>query len=188
TPSAPARRSSPGARRTGWRPMPGLSAAPPPVLPGGKNAPSNRSRPHAPPIQRWLEHLDGERALSPHTLRAYEGDLVGFLDFLGRDFLAKPIASIAPGEVDALAVRSFLASLTKRGLSRRSQGRALAAVRGFFRWAAREGIVPANPAQGIRTPKAPKTLPRHLRPGEIESLLEPPDATEPMGRRDRALL
>jgi len=141
-----------------------------------------------PLIQRWLEHLDGERALSPHTLRAYEGDLVGFLDFLGRDFLAKPIASIAPGEVDALAVRSFLASLTKRGLSRRSQGRALAAVRGFFRWAAREGIVPANPAQGIRTPKAPKTLPRHLRPGEIESLLEAPDATEPMGRRDRALL
>jgi len=141
-----------------------------------------------PLIQRWLEHLDGERALSPHTLRAYEGDLVGFLAFLSEDFLAKDPKTIDPTEVDPLAIRSFLAAQTKRGLSRRSQGRALAAVRGFFRWLAREGIVAANPAQGVRTPKAPKTLPRHLRPGEIESLLAAPDVNETFGHRDRAML
>ncbi len=141
-----------------------------------------------PLIQRWLEHLDGERALSPHTLRAYEGDLVGFLAFLSEDFLAKDPKTIEPTEVDPLAIRSFLAAQTKRGLSRRSQGRALAAVRGFFRWLAREGIVVANPAQGVRTPKVGKTLPRHLRPGEIESLLAAPDVNETFGHRDRAML
>lgn len=141
-----------------------------------------------PLIQRWLEHLDGERALSPHTLRAYEGDLVGFLAFLSEDFLAKDPKTIEPTEVDPQAIRSFLAAQTKRGLSRRSQGRALAAVRGFFRWLAREGMVKANPAQGVRTPKAPKTLPRHLRPGEIESLLAAPDVSETFGHRDRAML
>ncbi len=141
-----------------------------------------------PLIQSWLEHLDGERALSPHTLRAYEGDLVGFLAFLSEDFLAKDPKTIDPTEIDPLTIRSFLAAQTKRGLSRRSQGRALAAVRGFFRWLAREGIVKANPAQGVRTPKAPKTLPRHLRPGEIESLLAAPDVNETFGHRDRAIL
>ncbi len=141
-----------------------------------------------PLIQRWLEHLDGERALSPHTLRAYEGDLVGFLAFLSEDFLSKDPKTIDPTEVDPQAIRSFLAAQTKRGLGRRSQGRALAAVRGFFRWLAREGIVAANPAQGVRTPKAPKTLPRHLRPGEIESLLAAPDLTTLFGHRDRAML
>ncbi|MEP7012559.1 MAG: tyrosine recombinase XerC [Acidobacteriota bacterium] len=141
-----------------------------------------------PLIQSWLEHLDGERALSPHTLRAYEGDLVGFLGFLSEDFLGKDPKTIEPTEIDPLAIRSFLAAQTKRGLSRRSQGRALAAVRGFFRWLAREGIVKANPAQGVRTPKAPKTLPRHLRPGEIESLLAAPDVNETFGHRDRAIL
>ncbi len=141
-----------------------------------------------PLIQRWLEHLDGERALSPHTLRAYEGDLVGFLSFLAEDFLTKDPKLIEPSEVDRQAIRSFLAAQTKRGLSRRSQGRALAAVRGFFRWLAREGIVAANPAQGVRTPKAPSKLPRHLRPGEIESLLAAPDVNETFGHRDRAIL
>src|SRR6185295_17793367 len=70
--------------------------------------------PMRPLIQRWLEHLDGERALSPHTLRAYEGDLVGFLAFLSEDFLAKDPKTIDPTEVDPLAIRSFLAAQTKR--------------------------------------------------------------------------
>ena len=139
-------------------------------------------------VHRFLEHLDGERGLSAHTLRAYEGDLSAFVEFLSREFFDRPAAEISPSEVDPLAIRSFLASLSKKGLGKRSQGRALAAVRSFFRWAAREGHVPANPAIATRTPKVPKTLPRHLRPGEIETLLEAVDLSEPLGRRDRAML
>lgn len=139
-------------------------------------------------IHRYLEHLREERNASSETVRAYEGDLLRFHEFLARDFLGKDPAEVLPTDVDALAVRSYLASLTRRGIARRSQGRALAAVRSLFRFACREGILPANPAQGIRTPKVPKTLPRHLRPGEVEELLEAPKGEEPLVLRDRAIL
>jgi len=154
-------------------------------------------------IHRYLEHLEGNRNLSPHTVRAYEGDLLRFLDFLASDFLARPAGEVQPAEVDGLAVRSFLAALHTRGLGRRSQARALAAVRGLLRFACREGILAANPAQGVPAPKLPTTLPRHLRPGEVEALLEAPAAADPspgsepapggalaaaLARRDRAVL
>ena len=128
-------------------------------------------------IQRFLEHVEGERGLSPHTVRAYESDLLRFLDFLARDFLARAPEAVRPEDVDGLAVRSFLASLHAQGLERRSQARALSALRSLLRFACREGTLAANPAAGIPTPKLPKTLPRHLRPGEVEALLEAPAAT-----------
>ena len=139
-------------------------------------------------IHRYLEHLQGERQLSPQTLRAYEHDLVTFHEFLSRDFLGKEPDAVRPEDVDPLAVRSFLAALTRAGLGKRSQGRALSAVRSLFRFACREGTLEANPAQGVKTPKAPKTLPRHLRPGEVESLIEAPEGDGPLIPRDRAIL
>jgi integrase/recombinase XerC len=139
-------------------------------------------------IHRYLEHLQGERQLSPETLRAYEHDLLTFHAFLARDFLGKEPDAVRPQDVDPLAVRSFLAALTRSGLGKRSQGRALSAVRSLFRFACREGILEANPAQGVRTPKAPKTLPRHLRPGEVERLIEAPAGDGPLVLRDRAIL
>ncbi len=139
-------------------------------------------------IHRFLEHVQGERQLSPQTLRAYEHDLVVFHEFLCRDFLNKDPEAVRPEEVDALAVRSFLAALTRKKLGKRSQGRALSAVRSLFRFACLEGTLAANPAQGVRTPKVPVTLPRHLRPGEVESLIEAPEGDEPLVRRDRAIL
>jgi integrase/recombinase XerC len=93
--------------------------------------------------------------------------------------------------VDAAAVRSFLAYLTGKGLSKKTQARMLSAVRSLFRYACREGLLAANPAQAVRTPKIPQTLPRHLRPGEVENLVEAPtaaDGDEPLALRDRALL
>jgi integrase/recombinase XerC len=140
-------------------------------------------------IHRFLEHLGEERGVSRHTLRAYEGDLLRFLDFLARDFLARDPDTVRPEEVDALAVRSFLAAETRRGLGRRSQGRELSAIRSLFRFACREGTLAANPARAVRTPKHPKILPRHLRPGEVERLLEAPGAREgPLAVRDSALV
>ena len=142
-------------------------------------------------IRRFLEHLGEERAFSPHTLRAYRADLERFLAFLATEFLGRPAIEIEPSDVDALAVRSYLAALHRRGVGRKSQGRALSAVRSLFGFAAREGVVAANPARGIPTPKAPRNLPRHLRPGEIEQLLDAPaaDGREgPLPARDRALL
>jgi integrase/recombinase XerC len=143
-------------------------------------------------VQRFLEHLGEERNYSPHTLRAYRGDLERFVAFLAEDFLDRPAADLRPGDVDPLAVRSFLAALHRDGAGRRSQGRALSAVRSLFRFACREGVMAANPAAGVPTPKAPRDLPRHLRPGEVEDLVEAPAADEredaALALRDRALL
>lgn len=143
-------------------------------------------------VARFLEHLDEERACSPHTLRAYRRDLERFVGFLAADFLDRPPAEVRPADVDALAVRSFLAWMHREGVGRKSQGRALSAVRSLLAFACREGAIAANPARGVPTPKAPRELPRHLRPGEIESLLEAPAgddrADQALVARDQALL
>jgi len=136
---------------------------------------------------RFLEHLEGERALSPHTVRAYAGDLERFVDFLAVEYWSTAPEAIDLAAIDVIAVRSFLAALA-RDHGRRSQGRALSALRTFFRWACRVGEAAANPAQRVRTPKAPQTLPRHLRPGEIEALLAAPQGDAPPAQRDRAIL
>jgi integrase/recombinase XerC len=142
-----------------------------------------------PLIHRFLEQLQVERNLSPHTVRAYESDLVRFHEFLARDFLSCPPEEVAAPAIDTLAVRSFLAALHSQGLGRRAQGRALSAVRSFLRALCRDGVLAANPAEGVRTPKSPKNLPRHLRPGEVEDLLAAPaSAAGPLALRDRAIL
>jgi integrase/recombinase XerC len=137
---------------------------------------------------RFLRHLAEERNYSAHTLRAYRGDVERFLAFLAGEFLGRPLDEVRPAAVDALAVRSFLAALTRQGVGRRSQGRALSAVRSLMRFACREGVLDHNPAATVRTPKQPRRLPRHLRPGEVETLLAAPAGDQPLARRDRALL
>ena len=139
-------------------------------------------------IDRFLEHLEAERNLSPHTVRAYGRDLERFLEFLSVDFLAREAKRIRPRDVDPLAVRSFLAKLSRAGVGRRSQARALSALRSFFRYTCLEGQTSSNPAAPVRSPKQERRLPRHLRPGEIESLIEAVDGDEPLARRDRAIL
>ncbi len=142
-------------------------------------------------IARFLQHIGLERNLSRHTLRAYQGDLDTFLSFLVSYLNCAP-AQLTPEQVEPMAIKAFLATLTRRGLKRRSQARTLSAVRRLFAFACREGLLPANPTAGVRTPKQEKRLPRHLRPGEIENLIESPEAAptaDPrLVRRDRALL
>ncbi len=139
-------------------------------------------------IERFLEYLVLERNYSVHTHRAYRCDLDRLQGFLG-EYLAKPEDQLRPADLDPAAVRSFVASLHRDGLSRRSQGRALSTVRSLGRFACREGVLEANPAEGVATPKAEKTLPRHLRPGEIETLVEAPAQTPgALSVRDRAIL
>ncbi len=139
-------------------------------------------------IERFLGHLRDERGLSPHTVRAYRRDLERFLDFLAADFLACARDAVRPAAADALAVRSFLAALARSGTGAASRARALSALRGLFRFALREGVREDDPTAGVASPKQPQQLPRHLRPGEIEALLEAAGGDEPLELRDRALL
>ena len=139
-------------------------------------------------IEAFLAHLAEERSLSPHTVRAYRRDLDRFVAFLGRDWLAVDVDAIELSEIDSTAVRAFLGALDRDGLGAKSRGRTLSAVRSFFRWAALAGQVPSNPATGVRSPKTENRLPRHLRPTEVDRLLEAAVGDEPLRRRDRAML
>jgi len=104
----------------------------------------------------YLAVLANERASSPHTLRAYERELRGFVAYIvktqGRDTPASAI--------EHTRIRAYLGSLYDRGLSKASAARALAAVRSWFRWLARFGHVNQNVASLVATPKLPKRLPR----------------------------
>ncbi len=126
-----------------------------------------------------------ERNCSEHTVRAYGRDLAAFADFRA----AGGGNASDLKDIDQLLVRSFVASLNKRRLARRTQGRHLSSLRGLFRYACLSGRMQSNPADSVPTPKVEKTLPRHLRPGEIDALLEAPASRAgPLGLRDRALL
>ena len=87
-----------------------------------------------------------------------------------------------------LSIRAFLGDLHKRGNSRASAARKLAAIRTFGRYLRREGVLEGDPAALVGTPKREQRLPAHLGEAEMSRLLEMPDTSQPLGRRDRAIL
>jgi len=104
-----------------------------------------------------------ERNVSPHTIKAYAGDLSVFASHAGlRSW----------DSVDHITIRGFLSVLYEKGLSKTSVARALAAVRSLFRWLAQEGLVQQNPASLVSTPKIPKKLPRVPTIEEMNAVLE----------------
>jgi len=138
-------------------------------------------------LDEFLEHLRLNENASLHTVRAYESDLAQFLVFLaGR--LGRRKADLAPVDFDHVHVREFMSELHKRGNSRSSAARKLAAIRTFGRYLRREGILDGDPAALVGTPKRELRLPAHLAEGEMTRLLEMPDPSHPLGRRDRAIL
>lgn len=136
-------------------------------------------------IHRFLRHLELERTFSPRTVRAYRSDLEGFLEFLRVDYFATE--EVSPKVVDSAAVRSFLAHLARRKVAPATQSRALSAVRSLFHYARREEEVEVNPATAVRTPKVPKKMPKDLRPGEMERLLDAVGGEGELGDRNRAI-
>jgi integrase/recombinase XerC len=104
----------------------------------------------------YLAVLANERASSPHTLRAYERELRGFVVYIAKHQGHDTPASA----IEHTTIRAWLGSLYDRGLSKASAARALAAVRSWFRWLARFGHVSQNVASLVATPKLPKHLPR----------------------------
>ena len=106
--------------------------------------------------ERFLAMLRDERGASEHTLRAYSREVRAFADFLGG--LLGEDAAIR--SVEHTHIRAYLAVLYDKGLTKASAARALAAVRSWFKWLAKSGLVEANPASLVSTPKLPKHLPR----------------------------
>lgn len=129
----------------------------------------------------FLRHLALERTLSPRTVDAYRQDLEALTTFLERS------GTDLRGATYPL-LRRWLAHLGSRGYARSTIARRAAAVRTFYRFAVRRGIVERNPASLLISPKLGTRLPSVLKPGEADSLVEAPVADDPWAKRDRALL
>jgi integrase/recombinase XerC len=138
-------------------------------------------------LRAFLEFLRLNRNVSPHTAAAYESDLSQFLTFAAAH-LGKRRAELAPDDLDLALIRGFLAALHKQGQSRASAARKLSALRTFARFLRRSGAIESNPAALAVSPKREQKVPAHLSVDEMSHLLEMPDATQPLGRRDRAIL
>src|SRR6185437_15973752 len=104
----------------------------------------------------FLAMLANERGASEHTVRAYAREVRGFAAYLG-ETLGK---NARIGTVEHLHIRAYLGVLYERGLTKASAARALAAIRSWFKWLAKEGKVAQNPALLVSTPKRPLHLPR----------------------------
>jgi integrase/recombinase XerC len=138
-------------------------------------------------LKEFLQFLRLNRNASAHTVRAYESDLSQFLKHVAAAAGVKR-ADLTPSHLDRMAIRGFLADLHKRGLSRASAARKLAAARTFLRYLRREGLMDDDSGTLVPTPKREVRMPVHLSEEEMARLLEAPDDDGPLGRRDRAIL
>ncbi len=121
-------------------------------------------------IDRFVRYLESERNASAHTIRAYSRDLAGFTSHAATQLGRTP----RPPEIDRLVLRSYLAQLHSRGLSKTSISRQLACLRTFFNFLCREGIVSRNPARALLAPRTGRRLPAHLDEAEAAELIEIP--------------
>ena len=138
-------------------------------------------------LKAFLQFLKLNRSASAHTVRAYESDLG---QFLGHAAVLAGItrASLEPAHLDRAALRGFMADLHKRGLSRASAARKLAAARTFLRYLRREGVVDDDAGAMVPTPKRDVRMPVHLSEQEMARLVTAPPSDQPLARRDRAIL
>lgn len=132
-------------------------------------------------VDAYLTHLSVERRLSMNSVESYARDL----QLLGRYAagIERPLAALTAPDLDA-----FVRALMGEGRSPNSVARAVACVRGFYRFLALDGRVAVNPADGLRPPKAWKALPSFLSGEDVDRLLAAPDVHTPKGLRDRALI
>lgn len=132
-------------------------------------------------VTDYLDHLRAERGLSGNTISAYRSDLQKLAAWARS-------REQALEEIKARDVAAFLAHLRALGLSARSAGRAVHAIRGFFRFLVREEKLRDDPMENVRSPRPFKPLPRFLNRAQVEALLQAPGPGTALGLRDKAIL
>jgi|SRR6185436_9356492 len=140
-------------------------------------------------ITQFLEHLRYERNVSEHTLRNYSSDINQLLEYLAP---AHPdTGERTPPDlhqVDHITIREWLSLLHSQQKTKASIARKLAALRTFFQFLVREGVIELNPAKLVSTPRLEKKLPKHLSIEEAIKFIETPDKETDIGKRDAAML
>lgn len=137
-------------------------------------------------LDGFATHLRDERGRSPHTVRAYVGDVA---DLLG--FAAEQGVGELP-DLDLAILRAWLAGMDRRGAARSTIARRVAAARCFTAWALRQGRVEADPAARLSAPTARRGIPEVLRQGQVDELMAVAvlraDDSDPVHQRDVAML
>jgi integrase/recombinase XerD len=129
----------------------------------------------------YLAALVVERGLARHTVAAYRTDLIAFGKWLATQ-------GRAAASCERADLRRYVTALRGRGLSARSAARALAALRGFYRYLLERGVASQDPTLELETPKLMRSLPYFLTAEEVDALLGAPDVTTSLGLRDRAMV
>jgi integrase/recombinase XerC len=142
-------------------------------------------------LQRYINFLEAEKHASPYTVRNYTSDLCGnlkrgtpkgFFQYLE----LRQINNL--NEVNRHTLRDYLAYLMQQGVAKVSLARKVSAVRSFYRFLVREGVITENPIEAAVSPKLDKRLPQVLTIEETIRLIQAPDITVPHGLRDRAII
>lgn len=134
-------------------------------------------------LKRYMLHLGIEKGVSEATLRAYEGDILQFFEYLRDSGTTADPSSTAPAHL-----RSWLGSLSRNGYTARSISRKVASLRSFFSWLARQGEIEKDPTLGISTPKKGRDLPVFVGREAVGRMMELPPVDSRKGIRDRAIL
>ena len=132
-------------------------------------------------IDTYLTYLRDVRRMSPNTIASYARDLNALAAFAEK-------RAHAVEALDRRELESFARQLVSSGLSPRSAARAIACIRGYYRFLLLEKRVPADPAEDLRAPRAWPGLPKYLDVEEVDRLLAQPDSSHPRGLRDKALI
>jgi integrase/recombinase XerC len=130
-------------------------------------------------VAGYLRVLANERGASAHTLRAYQRELHGFAAFIAEHYGKDQSVD----RIEHTDIRAYLGTLYDRGLSKASAARALAAIRSWFKWLARAGLVEQNAASLVATPRLPKHLPRVPSIEQMNRVVDSVARTRPAGRR-----
>lgn len=115
-------------------------------------------------VRMFIRHLETEKLRSAETVRAYRADLEDFHECLKSSQGPEQISSVT--QIDAFHIRGFIASRFGK-VKKETVGRKLTAIRTFFRFLVREGVVPSNPAARVKAPKRDQPLPRALSVDEM---------------------
>jgi integrase/recombinase XerC len=137
-------------------------------------------------LRGFLDYIRLNRNASPHTVAAYKSDLSQFIAFAGEHTGRRQ--TLQPKHLNLEVIRGYLGELYRQGQARSSVARKVSALRTFTRYLRREGLIEADPAVLAVAPKRAQTVPAHLSVDEMSQLLETPDVSTPLGRRDRAIL
>ena len=138
-------------------------------------------------LKSFLQYLELNRHVSPHTVRAYDTDVTQYLAFVA-SATGKKMSELTPADLDMDSVRAHIAGLNKAGKARSSVARKLSGLRTFIKYLRREEVIDHDPAAMAVAPKRDQTIPTHLSEPEVARLIDTPDTGDPLGRRDRAIL